>query len=139
MKNNLFIFERKKEPDGFYFKYLRKYYKPLILGLWIRIKTPSIELRAHSFAQAMEMDQLVNFVCEILRGAKAIIINRDYVVMAKKAYDELNTTKTKYYELIMAVSKKFPTESRHETALRYILQAENRQSLPDETCTKENQ
>jgi len=31
----------------------------------------------------------------------------------------------KYYQLIMAVARKFPNESRHETALKYINQAEN--------------
>ena len=35
----------------------------------------------------------------------------------------------KYDELIYAVATKFPGESRHETALRYILQAENRRVI----------
>jgi hypothetical protein len=30
----------------------------------------------------------------------------------------------KYSELLMAVSKKYPRETRHQTALRYIQQAE---------------
>ena len=30
----------------------------------------------------------------------------------------------KYFELIMAVGRKYPDETRHETALRYILAAE---------------
>jgi hypothetical protein len=30
----------------------------------------------------------------------------------------------RYQELIMAVASKYPGESRHQTALRYILQAE---------------
>ena len=37
----------------------------------------------------------------------------------------LEDTHTKYYELIYAVGKKYPNENRHQTALRYILQAEN--------------
>lgn len=32
----------------------------------------------------------------------------------------------KYNELLMAVGKKFPGESRHETALRYIREAESK-------------
>lgn len=36
--------------------------------------------------------------------------------------DEIN--KRRYTELIMAVKRKFPDESRHETALRYIQEAE---------------
>ena len=33
-----------------------------------------------------------------------------------------------YHELLYAVIRKFPGESRHETALRYIMEAENRGS-----------
>jgi hypothetical protein len=32
----------------------------------------------------------------------------------------------KYNELLMAVEKKFPDQSRHETALRYIREAESK-------------
>ena len=32
----------------------------------------------------------------------------------------------KYEELLMAVARKFPNESRHETALRYITEAESK-------------
>lgn len=39
----------------------------------------------------------------------------------------------KYNELIMAVAKKFTNETRHETALRYIKEAE---SFNDNTCAK---
>ena len=40
----------------------------------------------------------------------------------------------KYNELLMAVQTKFPDESRHETALRYIREAEN--SCSTETTEK---
>ena len=33
---------------------------------------------------------------------------------------------SKYFELIMAVGNKHPGESRHQTALRYIKEAESR-------------
>ena len=33
-----------------------------------------------------------------------------------------------YYELLWAVENKYPDETRHETALRYIKEAENRDS-----------
>ena len=32
----------------------------------------------------------------------------------------------KYDELLMSVQRKFPDETRHETALRYIKEAENK-------------
>lgn len=38
---------------------------------------------------------------------------------------ESSKIKEKYMELIMAVATKFPGETRHETALRYILEREN--------------
>jgi len=37
----------------------------------------------------------------------------------------LEDTQKKYNELIMAVESKFPGESRHDTALRYIQDREN--------------
>lgn len=47
--------------------------------------------------------------------------------------NELSTTKTTlrdvlelYHELLYAVARKFPGESRHETALRYIRDTEER-------------
>ncbi len=35
-----------------------------------------------------------------------------------------------YGELIFAVATKYPDETRHQTALRYIQQAENREASP---------
>jgi len=45
---------------------------------------------------------------------------------AAEAWERLETERTKdlYNELIMAVHTKFPNETRHETALRYIRQRE---------------
>jgi len=41
--------------------------------------------------------------------------------------------KAKYYELIYAVGIKHPGETRHETALRYIKQAEAHNNGPAQT------
>lgn len=38
----------------------------------------------------------------------------------------------RYEELIMAVGNKYPNETRHETALRYIRQAETQDDAPCE-------
>ena len=35
-----------------------------------------------------------------------------------------------YYELLMAVARKFPGETRHQTALRYIRETEQRANDP---------
>ena len=38
-----------------------------------------------------------------------------------------------YNELIYAVQKKYPNETRHQTALRYILEAESKSEGPPQT------
>ena len=42
-----------------------------------------------------------------------------------ESIEKMEESAVKYQELIMAVGIKFPDESRHETALRYIQQAES--------------
>jgi len=41
-----------------------------------------------------------------------------------KEIDILNDLSVKYYELLWAVETKHPNETRHETALRYIMERE---------------
>ena len=43
----------------------------------------------------------------------------------KKRISLINNFGRKYHELIMAVQHKYPNESRHETALRYIKEFES--------------
>jgi hypothetical protein len=47
------------------------------------------------------------------------------------ALAEPDAIAAKYNELLMAVAQKHPDETRHETALRYITQAENQSNAPD--------
>ena len=47
------------------------------------------------------------------------------------------SVKDLYYELLYAVGKKYPGESRHETALRYIQSAEAGSNIPG--CDKSNE
>jgi hypothetical protein len=42
--------------------------------------------------------------------------------------DESKDIEAKYYELLYAVETKIPNESRHQTALRYIKERENKPS-----------
>jgi hypothetical protein len=53
-------------------------------------------------------------------------------------YDQPNETKTKYEEkyneLLYAVGTKYPNETRHETALRYIKEAEQHDMSADMTA-----
>jgi len=63
-----------------------------------------------------------------------IIAGEGSMDAAEEAWDAQQHTveywKNKYEELLMAVQRKFPDESRHETALRYINQAENQENIP---------
>ena len=46
------------------------------------------------------------------------------------AIEDLEDRADKYYDLLYAVQSKFPNETRHETALRYIQNAESHDSNP---------
>lgn len=48
-------------------------------------------------------------------------------------HQDVMDLEVKYNELIMAVASKWPNESRHEAALRYINQAESH----DDECASE--
>jgi hypothetical protein len=48
------------------------------------------------------------------------------------ALAESDAIAAKYNELLMAVWHKYPGETRHETALRYITQAEQRITVADQ-------
>lgn len=49
-------------------------------------------------------------------------------------YREAEQLREKYHELIYAVVRKFPDETRHETALRYIKEAEARHDKGNDSC-----
>lgn len=52
--------------------------------------------------------------------------NKKRGTMINKYKKKYHALQDKYNELIMAVSKKYPNESRHATALRYIQETEER-------------
>lgn len=49
---------------------------------------------------------------------------RELLVHSRKLEAELSALRHQYEELIMGVARKYPDETRHQTALRYILRAE---------------
>ncbi len=49
---------------------------------------------------------------------------RQQLAACERQRDELKADAERYQELLYAVQRKFPNESRHETALRYIKHAE---------------
>jgi len=57
------------------------------------------------------------------------------VLVEGNALFVLSETAKQYHELIMAVDRKYPGESRHNTALRYIREREERKDLGAERET----
>ncbi|HAR37923.1 MAG TPA: hypothetical protein DCS09_04735 [Porphyromonadaceae bacterium] len=49
----------------------------------------------------------------------------DWLSAQVRSEADCDELQRKYNELVMAVSRKFPGETRHQTALRYIRQAED--------------
>ena len=62
-----------------------------------------------------------------LIGAEVATIQRENDALRA----QVATLSADYYELLYAVATKYPSETRHQTALRYIHQAENRNSDAD--------
>ena len=64
---------------------------------------------------------------EVLAGLAAVAIRGvtdARIAEARVDSDELAQLREKYSELLCAVGNKYPEETRHQTALRYIQQAE---------------
>jgi antitoxin component YwqK of YwqJK toxin-antitoxin module len=59
--------------------------------------------------------------CNMVKLSDAILMNQKTIHLCKLAQMK---KLEEYNELIMAVGKKYPNETRHETALRYIRNAE---------------
>lgn len=68
------------------------------------------------FTQALKAG---DFVKQVLQGSGA----QSFVYLP---FREATQLREKYHELLYAVARKFPDETRHETALRYIKEAEER-------------
>jgi len=77
--------------------------------------------------------ELHDIKCNKLFNTFEIIVENEGFVKESEM-EELKAIKRKYTELIMAVGQKFPDESRHETALRYIRNQEysNEKEMNDE-------
>lgn len=72
-------------------------------------------------AEQQAAEVLAAFAAVALRAAADARIAE-----AKTDAKELETIRAAYNELLFAVGSKYPGETRHETALRYIRQAEER-------------
>ena len=65
--------------------------------------------------------------------------NRYLHDLLRRLEAENKELKDKYYELLYAVEQKFPGETRHETALRYIRQREENKggNIPQQALTED--
>ena len=59
-------------------------------------------------------------------------INCQELAVLRKKNKERQKEIDLYYELLWAVNRKFPNETRHETALRYIKEMENKVNIGGE-------
>lgn len=75
-----------------------------------------------------EQDVLLNRIRDLFPRLRMSTPLPDVVAAALRAKEEAERL---YYELIYAVGNKYEGESRHETALRYIKNAENQRSGPE--------
>lgn len=124
-------------------------------GEWYRL--PYGETTRSKTRYAREWDKLRNTIEEAL-GVEVIALDPDLIVkkgndscripmwIAQKIValhetvrdlnEELNDVSAKHNELLDAVERKFPDEQQHETALRYIQEAEKRASDPGSCAEK---
>jgi diketogulonate reductase-like aldo/keto reductase len=63
--------------------------------------------------------------------------NRPFVITCEDHAVFQTETQRLYNELIMAVASKHPNETRHQTALRYIMEREEMRSISAECRRKE--
>jgi len=74
------------------------------------------------------------------KSINAMLRQRDKVENENyKLQVELKSIKDKYYELIYGVASKYKDESRHETALRYIMSCENNNTSTESTEGNNNE
>jgi DNA-binding FadR family transcriptional regulator len=90
--------------------------------------TAYYRIKADKDAELTDLKERVRELEADLEGVQNSYKTGMELYLALKA--ENTVLRETYNELIMAVESKFPGETRHETALRYIQQGERRDSSP---------
>ena len=97
-------------------------------------------LRNHEIAvEALTRDQLVDAIRQAIKCgdfARLVESRGQTQCVVYRPFAEANRLSGLYHELLFAVVRKHDDETRHETALRYIREAESR--VYDESCEKQN-
>ena len=114
--------------------------KDLDAGPWSLIFDGSASRRLGVISEDFKRD-VVLWICGDFGSEE------DHIEYARALANTLNAeappasvpdVEAKYAELLYAVASKFPHESRHETALRYIRQRESAPSQVEQAQRKEN-
>ena len=71
-------------------------------------------------------------------GAEASHFHLEREPMTNQIHRELTHLRNLYHDLLMTVGSKWPGETRHETAKRYLLEAETLNSGPDSAQARHN-
>ena len=103
-------------------------------------------IKAHNLAvEQLTIEQFVDVIRQMIASGDIIryVRNADGIGESQSVvyipFHEAERWKDKYHELIMAVGNKYDGETRHETALRYIRQAESCQGGPAQESTNSDQ
>ena len=80
-------------------------------------------------AEQRVAETLAPVITAAIRAAEAISVEE-----ARADANALDDLRRKYSELLYAVASKHPQETRHETALRYIRQAEDARTVGGPHC-----
>ena len=83
----------------------------------------------------MTLIQAIAFVLLLTLGGDSpepeqIVVSGGNKMTGKRTIKRLKRSEELYLELIYAVEHKFPDETRHQTALRYIREVENKVCEP---------
>ena len=113
------MLKREDVPHTFDFEALKRVEseRDALLARVIELEESYASLKASTYGQALEA-----------RECRAKI--KDHLLAEAKAEARVAELEEQYGELIFAVATKYPDETRHQTALRYIQQAENREDSP---------
>jgi hypothetical protein len=96
------------------------------------------ELKVETYLEIMEFIKNVIMETEVrcgIRAFKEVMLERE--ATESRVRREMVEIENKYQELIMAVGNKYPGETRHQTALRYIKNAEVGENRPSKSLLKE--
>lgn len=106
---------------------------------YLNLKVGELVRRHNLSADSLTGKQLADAIRQAIQSGDFV---RNLVTDGRQAvvyipWREVESLRSLYHELLYAVEKKYPGETRHQTALRYIQEAESKESEPNEKGQKE--